>query len=314
MTASTENVKIGGGETNGSSSGGAQEIEEEDDLDGEAQSLARLRATCDARDDDGFVLEAAAFVAKWQSQRQVMETHRSFYDAELMASFVAVIENGLPASEFSWHALKVACLLARADLNTQALLKAGGVAAALSVLHASARPASRSRWRSRYCRMSPTRARASHRSCATRASRRCWRRCVHTRRSPPSSASVSASSGTSATPTTTGRPFCSRAPRSWRCFSPRFATTATSQGSRSRASTCCGTFRRRGRARRTSSRPEASPPYSPSCGVGQVRLAPARAATRARVVHVRVRRWQEETAARSTTTSCRRRHSRCCGT
>ena len=141
MTASTENVKIGG-ETNGSSSGGAQEIEEEDDLDGVRQSLTRLRATCDARDDDGFVLEAAAFVAKWQSQRQVMETHRSFYDAELMASFVAVIENGLPASEFSWHALKVACLLARADLNTQALLKAGGVAAALSVLHASARPAS----------------------------------------------------------------------------------------------------------------------------------------------------------------------------
>ena len=105
------------------------------------QSLVKLKKGCDERDHGSFVDEAAAFVAEWQSQRQTMETHRVFCDAELMASLVTAIEDSQCSADFAWHALKVTCLLARADANTQALLQAGGVGAALSVLHAGERPA-----------------------------------------------------------------------------------------------------------------------------------------------------------------------------
>ena len=104
------------------------------------RSLSRLKAACIAREHSAFVEEAEKFVEQWQGQRTVMETHSAFVHADLMADFVSVIDDPLCVSELSWHALKVSCLLARADLNTQALLRAGGVGAALGVLRSPKRP------------------------------------------------------------------------------------------------------------------------------------------------------------------------------
>ena len=103
-------------------------------------SLLRLQAACTAREHSSFVEEAEKFVEQWQEKRSVMETNSAFVNASLMADFVSVIDDPLCVSELSWHALKVSCLLARADLNTQALLRAGGVGAALGVLRSPKRP------------------------------------------------------------------------------------------------------------------------------------------------------------------------------
>ena len=79
---------------------------------------------------------AADFVAEWQGQRTVMETNEVFVDEASMEAFVAKFGDASCGGDLSWHALKVSCLLARSDTNTQALLRSGGVAAALSVLRA----------------------------------------------------------------------------------------------------------------------------------------------------------------------------------
>ena len=94
--------------------------------------LAGLLRACTSRDAEAFARLTADFVDRWQAQRALMETHKAFVDAELMEAFVGVL--GEPASApLAWYALKAACLLARADANTQALLRAGGVGSALSI-------------------------------------------------------------------------------------------------------------------------------------------------------------------------------------
>ena len=95
--------------------------------------LAALRTACNMR-EAGFAQLASDFVGEWQGQRAAMETHPSFIDASIMETFVATFRDSSCGGDHSWHALKVSCLLARADANTTTLLKSGGVAAALGVL------------------------------------------------------------------------------------------------------------------------------------------------------------------------------------
>lgn len=98
--------------------------------------LAELRSACTARDAQALSCHATAFVNEWKGERSIMETHRAFVDEHIMEVFVATFLAPSCAGDLSWHALKVSCLLARSDVNTTALLGAGGVGAALGVLRA----------------------------------------------------------------------------------------------------------------------------------------------------------------------------------
>ena len=74
-------------------------------------------------------------------QRAKMEVHAAFVDAPLMTTLVAVLDDPACADceheGLMWYALKLSCLLARADANTRTLLDVGGVGVTLSVLRSS---------------------------------------------------------------------------------------------------------------------------------------------------------------------------------
>ena len=99
------------------------------------QQLTALREACASRDVASFPHLAAEFVKLWQPHRAMMETDEAFIDETSIETFAVAFGE---SDDFSWHALKVSCLLARNDQNTKALLSSGGVAAALAVLRASA--------------------------------------------------------------------------------------------------------------------------------------------------------------------------------
>lgn len=79
-----------------------------------------------------FATHVLAFVNAWQAERDQMETNEIFVDDELMKSLAAAISD----PELSWYALKLGCLMARADANSLSLLRAGGVGAVLETLKA----------------------------------------------------------------------------------------------------------------------------------------------------------------------------------
>ena len=94
--------------------------------------LARLRDALERSDSSAFASHVLAFVNSWQHERDQMESNNTFVDVQLMQHIVKAI--GVP--ELSWYALKLGCLMARADANAFALLRAGGVTSALQTLRA----------------------------------------------------------------------------------------------------------------------------------------------------------------------------------
>ena len=92
--------------------------------------LSALRDALESGESDVFCAKAAAFVDMWQGGREQMESHPAFVDGLLVAALV----DSFQAAAVSWHALKLACLMARADANALALLRCGGVAATLAAL------------------------------------------------------------------------------------------------------------------------------------------------------------------------------------
>ena len=94
------------------------------------QQLSALRDALETGESDVFCLKAAAFVEMWQAAREQMESHPAFVDELLVGALV----EGFQSVAVSWHALKLACLLARADANALTLLRCGGVAATLAAL------------------------------------------------------------------------------------------------------------------------------------------------------------------------------------
>ena len=94
------------------------------------QQLSALRDALETGESDVFCVKAAAFVGMWQGGREQMESHPAFVDDLLVASLV----EGFQSVAVSWHALKLACLMARADSNALTLLRCGGVAATLAAL------------------------------------------------------------------------------------------------------------------------------------------------------------------------------------
>ena len=101
------------------------------------QQLSALRDALETGESDVFCLKAAAFVEMWQAAREQMESHPAFVDELLVGALV----EGFQSVAVSWHALKLACLLARADANALTLLRCGGVAATLAALEGDERAA-----------------------------------------------------------------------------------------------------------------------------------------------------------------------------
>ena len=95
--------------------------------------LSALRDALETGESDVFCIKAAAFVEMWQGGREQMESHPAFVDGLLVKALVQAFQT----VAVSWHALKLACLMARADLNALALLRCGGVRAALAALDES---------------------------------------------------------------------------------------------------------------------------------------------------------------------------------
>lgn len=96
------------------------------------RQLSAIREALVGRSASTFISHVLAFVNAWQGARDQMETNEIFVDTKLMELLAEAI--GDP--EISWYALKLGCLLARADANSLTLLQAGGVSAVLETLNA----------------------------------------------------------------------------------------------------------------------------------------------------------------------------------
>ena len=94
------------------------------------QQLSALRDALETGESDVFCVKAAGFVDMWQGGREQMESHPAFVDDLLVSALVEAFQS----VAVSWHALKLACLMARADSNALTLLRCGGVAATLAAL------------------------------------------------------------------------------------------------------------------------------------------------------------------------------------
>ena len=97
-------------------------------------SLSALHDSLVQKEWATFASLADAFVIAWQPQRAAMESDDDFVHEPLMAVLVSVLNNAVCGLETRWHALRLGCLMARADANAPALLRVGVVAAALRVL------------------------------------------------------------------------------------------------------------------------------------------------------------------------------------
>jgi hypothetical protein len=94
--------------------------------------LERVCEALDRKDGASFSAHVLAFVHSWQSEREKMESNDVFVHPALMQK----LPDAITDSERSWYALKLGCLMARADANALSLLRAGGVAAVIGTLRA----------------------------------------------------------------------------------------------------------------------------------------------------------------------------------
>ena len=105
------------------------------ELAGVKPALDELHRTIGSSEGESFIAAANTFVSLWQKRRALMETHAEFVHQGLVVALVGVLADD-PAGEVTLYALRIACLMARADANALSLLEAGAVAAVLRILHA----------------------------------------------------------------------------------------------------------------------------------------------------------------------------------